>query len=89
MNFFKATIWKSPPAEKSRPRFASFTPATVALRAAFGRLPSKRPLACVQQFPSCLMYAGFKRIAPEQDTGMDLNEPWIIALGLLNAGKSS
>jgi hypothetical protein len=35
------------------------------------------------------MYAGFKRIAPEQDTGMDLNEPWIIALGLLNAGKSS
>ena len=24
----------------------------------------------------CLMYAGFKRIAPEQDTGMDLNEPW-------------
>ncbi len=28
----------------------------------------------------CLMYAGFKRIAPEQDTGMDLNEPWITAL---------
>jgi len=25
------------------------------------------------------MYAGFKRIAPEQDTGMDLNEPWITA----------
>ena len=22
-----------------------------------------------------IMYAGFKRIAPEQDTGMDLNEP--------------
>ena len=37
----------------------------------------------------CLMYAGFKRIAPEQDTGMDLNEPWITALELFNAGKSS
>jgi hypothetical protein len=35
------------------------------------------------------MYAGFKRIAPEQDTGMDLNEPWITALELFNAGKSS
>ena len=35
----------------------------------------------------CLMYAGFKRIAPDQDTGMDLNEPWLTALGLFNAGK--
>jgi hypothetical protein len=40
-----------------------------------------------QHFPSCLMYAGFKRIAPDQDTGMDLNEPWLSALGLFNAGK--
>ena len=32
----------------------------------------------------CLMYAGFKRIAPEQDAGMDLNEPWITALELFN-----
>ena len=78
----------------------------VVLRAAFGRLPSQRPLACVQvclfhtlsAYPGesfsglqlmCLMYAGFKRIAPEQDTGMDLNEPWISALGLFNAGKNS
>jgi hypothetical protein len=30
----------------------------------------------------CLMFAGFKRIAPDQDTGMDLNEPLITALGL-------
>ena len=37
----------------------------------------------------CLMYAGFKRIAPEQDTGMDLNEPWITALELFNVGKRS
>jgi hypothetical protein len=80
-------MWKSPPAEKSRPRFASFATTHVALRAAFGRLPSQRPLACVQQFPSCLIYAGFKRIAPDQDTGMDLNEPWIAALELFNAGK--
>ena len=37
----------------------------------------------------CLMFAGFKRIAPDQDTGMDLNEPWISALELFNAEKSS
>jgi hypothetical protein len=35
------------------------------------------------------MYAGFKRIAPEQDTGMDLNEPWITALELFNVRKRS
>jgi hypothetical protein len=33
------------------------------------------------------MYAGFKRIAPDQDTGMDLYDPWISALGLFNAGE--
>jgi len=27
-----------------------------------------------------LALAGFKRFAPEQETGMDLNEPWITAL---------
>ena len=37
----------------------------------------------------CLMYARFKRIAPEHDTGMDLNQPWITALELFNAVKSS
>jgi len=55
----------------------------------------RRPLCLVfsfqvsafQHFPSCLIYAGFKRIAPEQDTGMDLNEPWTTALGLFNAGE--
>lgn len=30
----------------------------------------------------CLMHAGFKRIAPEIDTGMDLNEPFLAALEL-------
>ena len=33
------------------------------------------------------MYAGFKRIASEQNTGMDLNEPWITALELFNSRK--
>jgi hypothetical protein len=33
------------------------------------------------------MNARFKRIAPEQDTGMDLNAPWISALELFNAGE--
>ena len=42
-----------------------------------------------QHFPSSLMYAGFKRIAPAQDTGMDLNDPWISALGLFITGKHS
>jgi hypothetical protein len=35
-----------------------------------------------------LALAGFKRIAPDQDTGMDLNEPWIAALELFNLGKN-
>jgi len=35
----------------------------------------------------CLMFAGFKRIAPDQDTSMDLNEPWITALELFNSRK--
>ena len=30
----------------------------------------------------CLMYAGFKRIAPELDPGMDLHEPFLTALEL-------
>jgi len=34
-----------------------------------------------------LALAGFNRIAPDQDTGMDLKEPWISALGLFNAGE--
>jgi hypothetical protein len=33
------------------------------------------------------MFAGFKRIAPDQDTGMDLNLPWITALELFNRGN--
>jgi hypothetical protein len=40
-----------------------------------------------QHFPSCLMFARFKRIAPDQDVGMDLNEPWIAALELFNSAK--
>lgn len=30
----------------------------------------------------CLMFAGFKRIAPEVDPGMDLHEPFLTALQL-------
>jgi hypothetical protein len=30
----------------------------------------------------CLMYAGFQRFAPEQDTGMDLHESFLSALRL-------
>jgi hypothetical protein len=32
-----------------------------------------------------LALAGFKRIAPHQDTGMDLNKPWLTALELFNS----
>jgi len=36
-----------------------------------------------------LALAGFKGIAPDQDTGMDLrlNEPWITALEFFNSGR--
>jgi hypothetical protein len=33
----------------------------------------------------CLMFAGFKRVAPEQDVGMDLNDPFLTALQLHQA----
>ncbi|MEY4813059.1 MAG: hypothetical protein RLZZ162_132, partial [Verrucomicrobiota bacterium] len=32
----------------------------------------------------CLMHAGFKRLAPGEDTGMNLNEPFLTALELFN-----
>jgi hypothetical protein len=35
----------------------------------------------------CLMFAELKRIAPDQDVGMDLNEPWVAALELFNPGR--
>ena len=35
----------------------------------------------------CLMYAGFKRVAPEHDVGMDLNEPFLAALSLYEKQK--
>jgi hypothetical protein len=35
----------------------------------------------------CLMYAGFKRVAPDQDTGMDLDEPFLTALQLHEGNK--
>lgn len=37
----------------------------------------------------CLMHAGLKRIAPEQDTGMDLNEPFLKALELFNTDRKN
>lgn len=36
----------------------------------------------------CLMYAGFKRIAPEHDLGMDLNEPFLKALEMFQNGET-
>jgi hypothetical protein len=35
----------------------------------------------------CLMFAGFKRVAPEQDPGMDLNEPFLTALQMHQGGS--
>lgn len=35
----------------------------------------------------CLMFAGFKRIAPDQDVGMDLNDPFLTALNLFQQKK--
>jgi tetratricopeptide (TPR) repeat protein len=37
----------------------------------------------------CLMYAGFKRVAPEEDAGMDLNEPFLTALQLHESGEEN
>jgi hypothetical protein len=35
----------------------------------------------------CLMYAGFKRIAPEHDLHMDLSEPFLTALEMFENGE--
>ncbi len=37
----------------------------------------------------CLMYASFKRAAPEHDVGMDLNEPFLTALQLYESGEEN
>src|SRR5437667_3032884 len=37
----------------------------------------------------CLMYAGFKRVTPEHDVGMDLNEPFLTALQLYESGEEN
>jgi hypothetical protein len=37
----------------------------------------------------CLMYAGFKRIAPEHELGIDLHEPFLKALGMFQRGESN
>ncbi len=36
-----------------------------------------------------IMHVGFKRIAPDQDTSMNLNDPRVTALGFFNAGERS
>ncbi len=36
----------------------------------------------------CLMHAGFKRIAPEQDSGMDLDDPFLTALQLFEGEEN-
>jgi hypothetical protein len=35
----------------------------------------------------CLMFAGFKRIAPEHDLHMDLHEPFLTALEMFQKGE--
>lgn len=35
----------------------------------------------------CLMHAGFSRIAPERDTGMDLRDPFLMALQMYEQVK--
>ena len=36
----------------------------------------------------CLMFAGFKRIAPEHDLRMDLNDPFLTALEMFQEGET-
>jgi len=35
----------------------------------------------------CLMYAGFKRVAPEHEVQMDLNDPFLTALQMHKNGE--
>jgi len=36
---------------------------------------------------TCRIHAGFKRLAIERGSGMNLNDPWVTALESLDAGK--
>jgi hypothetical protein len=40
-----------------------------------------------QRFSSCLMHAGFKRIAIERGSGLNLNDPWITPPDSIGAGE--
>ena len=35
----------------------------------------------------CLMHAGFRRLAPDMETGMDLDEPYLVALEMFELEK--
>jgi hypothetical protein len=37
--------------------------------------------------PMCLMYAGFKRVAPEHNVQMDVNDPYLTALQMHKNGE--
>jgi hypothetical protein len=53
-------------------------------RISLGVLPFKE-LSAFQLM--CLMFAGFKRVAPEHDVGMDLNDSFLTALSLFQQKK--
>jgi len=68
-------------------KFLLGTPTSSSASANLSDDSAARPLNPVRQNTvSILALAGFNRIAPDQDTGMDIKEPWISALGLFNAG---
>lgn len=35
----------------------------------------------------CLMHAGLRRRVPDMETGMDLDEPYLVALEMFELGK--
>ena len=81
--------WGEPLTEALRhgEKFLLGTPASSSASANLSDDATETPRNPVRQNArQILVLLGFKRIAPDQDTGMDLNEPWVTALGLFNAG---
>jgi hypothetical protein len=69
-------------------KFSLGTPSSSSASATFCEDSTETPQNPIpQNRVPILALAGFKRIAPEQDTGMDLNEPWITALELFESKK--
>jgi tetratricopeptide (TPR) repeat protein len=74
---------------KTRRNFSLGTPTSSSASATLRDVTEETPPNPLPQNTGpILALAGFNRIAPDQDPGRDLNEPWLSALGLFIGAKN-